>query len=805
MKLKPVIFAWVLTASPALWGEPAPGDVFREYTYSVRFSELDPGSTREGIEQLRERSLQERALDIDDLKDATKAEAVVEYWGGHIGTSDQKFRLNQADWIHIPQPVGTPTQPQCYYRTLLKATVPIPLSQLKSGTNRFQFTAGPQLCHGFNWGFYWVYAFTVRVYYSSSKPHPTGTVISPGNGSVIGDLPRLVATAESTHSTISKVDFIAHYEDINREGDGFYRQWHYYFEQGRIRGHVGSAESPPYAVVWDNRWVPDQDEPIRVAARITDSLGMTHMTPDVSLTLRRSDRSVKMYKPSGVPENFGVRVGRRKTCQIDVPDDLSNAREIRLVLSTWSAAHDGEIGLNDTRLRDRIGVIHNYSFDSIPVPGNVVKKGSNTFYIASPTQHHAAEVNWPGPILLIEFREPVVVGLAEQEIYGEQPGRKWWDLRWRYRIPLRVEANGHERRDRPAEVDIDFTKTSQALGLPGVLEDKSLRVIEVNAQGELLDENVRFQFDRVEASTSKSTVGGSLIWLLRGVTPERSARHFFVYFDSAGKFGTAPESRLVGPVETLQYEGQETFKIGTRGATYFYHKDGAGLASLLDKDGNDWISYHPGGRSAGEFRGIPNLGAFAHPGYSGDKGARSQVLHQGPLKITVISENSAKTWVTRWEFYPDYARMTVRKNETPYWFLYEGTPGGKLDEEADFHVLSDGLRRSNKEHWSGDIPGPEWIYFGDSRLKRMLYLVNHQHDDATDQFWPMEGNMTVFGFGRQYRCCGRYLSVAPASFTIGFGEDSEFSAASQTINAAYQDLSILVGMPERRKTVRKLP
>jgi hypothetical protein len=518
---------------------------------------------------------------------------------------------------------------------------------------------------------------------------------------------------------------------------------------------------------------------------------MIYMTPKVSLALRRPSRSVKMYKPSGVPENFGVRVGRKKTCQIDVPDDLSRAREIRLVLSTWSAAHDGEIGLNETKLRDRIGVIHNYSFDSIPVPANVVKKGSNTFYIASPTQHHAAEVNWPGPVLLVEFQEPVTV--TAPKLSKEQAKAKWWDPRWRYRIPLRVEANEHERIDRPAEAGIDLAKAAHDLGLPGGLEDKSLRIVEVNSQGELLDENVLFQFDRAETADR-----GSLIWLLKGITQERSARHFFVYFGSTRRLETAPGPQLVGPVETLQYEGQETLRIRTRGATYFYHKDGAGLASLLDKDGNDWISYHPGGRSAGEFRGIPNLGAFAHPGYSGDQGARSQVVHQGPLKTTVTSENSAKTWVTRWEFYPDYARMTILKNETPYWFLYEGTPGGKLDEDADFHVISDGLRRLNKEHWSGDILGPEWIYFGDERLKRMLYLVNHQNDDATDQFWPMEGNMTVFGFGRQYRCCGRYMDAAPASFTIGFGEDSEFAAASRTINAGYRDLGVVVGSAERQ-------
>ena len=65
------------------------------------------------------------------------------------------------------------------------------------------------------------------------------------------------------------------------------------------------------------------------------------------------------------------------------------------------------------------------------------------------------------------------------------------------------------------------------------------------------------------------------------------------------------------------YQGQPSYKIQTPSATWIYHKQGAGFASLLDPDGNDWIGYRPGGRAAGEFRGIPNLihpGAGMHPG-----------------------------------------------------------------------------------------------------------------------------------------------------------------------------------------------
>jgi hypothetical protein len=62
----------------------------------------------------------------------------------------------------------------------------------------------------------------------------------------------------------------------------------------------------------------------------------------------------------------------------------------------------------------------------------------------------------------------------------------------------------------------------------------------------------------------------------------------------------------------------DCFEIETPTGTYFYGKRGAGFASILDKDGRDWVSYRPGGRARGEYRGLPKCGQptkLFHCGY----------------------------------------------------------------------------------------------------------------------------------------------------------------------------------------------
>ena len=70
--------------------------------------------------------------------------------------------------------------------------------------------------------------------------------------------------------------------------------------------------------------------------------------------------------------------------------------------------------------------------------------------------------------------------------------------------------------------------------------------------------------------------------------------------------------------------GVRCYKIETPTATYFLEKVGAGLSSLIDKDGHDWLGYNstPGSRAGGEFRGFPNAvhqqaGSYFHPKNAG--------------------------------------------------------------------------------------------------------------------------------------------------------------------------------------------
>ncbi len=367
-----------------------------------------------------------------------------------------------------------------------------------------------------------------------------------------------------------------------------------------------------------------------------------------------------------------------------------------------------------------------------------------------------------------------------------------WHVPLRYRVGLVISAAGFERWDKPADVELDLYGTVAAASgtwTPGV---GAMRVVEVNAQGNLLDLDVPFQFD---ANADGST--GTLIVLLAGFTPAQAVRHFYVYFDHADE-GCKPVQvpALVSVSDAGVYEGQESLRISTPEATYLYHVEGGGLASLLDRDGNDWISYHPEGGSAGHFRGIPNMGECAHPGYTN---SYSRVINSGPLKARILSEGKEGGWAFTWDFYPSYAVLTVLRMNGPYRFLYEGTPGGKLDEESGFCLRSNGVRTPASEIWDEHIPDPAWVCFGNGRLHRVFYAVRHETDPVPDQYWPMEHNMTVFGFGRKYQSRQRFLTRTPAHFTIGLADHVAYAGVQTCVNSAYRALGVTIGPPEARK------
>jgi len=399
-------------------------------------------------------------------------------------------------------------------------------------------------------------------------------------------------------------------------------------------------------------------------------------------------------------------------------------------------------------------------------------------------------------------------------ILGESSGKKKaiplglelkGDLK--YRVPVEVHAGEYERNNRPVEIELNFTRILKELGVENSFDASSIRVVEVNSSDKIIDDAIVFQFDRIEDYCPKSNASGILIFMPNGISKKNSVRHFHVLFGESGGYYVKPVfPKQVQFDDYIQHEGFRSYKVETENATYFYHTKGSAFASLEDIEGNDWIGYHPTTTPEegpqGAYRGIPNIApAGFHPG-PGENNKPSSVLSQGPLKLKIQSESADGKWGCIWEIYPFHATMTLfKKGEEPYWILYEGTPGGEFNL-TDFGINSAGEKFALPEHvlqnkWNGDLPAPEWVYFGDEKLNRVLYLIHHEYSDAIDEYWHFgEGGMTVFGFGRGPREEGwQRLTVVPTHLTIGFAETKSHEKVAQVINSVYQELKIIVGKP----------
>jgi hypothetical protein len=245
-------------------------------------------------------------------------------------------------------------------------------------------------------------------------------------------------------------------------------------------------------------------------------------------------------------------------------------------------------------------------------------------------------------------------------------------------------------------------------------------------------------------------------------------------------------SEVVLAGDNVMYGDDYAYEIVTPTATYYYHKQGAGFAGMVDRDGRDWISHSKAKGSAGEYRGIPNVGpAGFHPGSSL---CTSRVEQSGEGKLTIVSERTDKSWACAWDIFATHATLSIVKtNGEKYYFLYEGTPNGRFSAETNYlvrpdlpgrHMLSSATDDSDIVPDTGETY--EWIYFSDTATERVLFLVHHEDDDRGDRFWPMEENMTVFGFGRTGGN-DMHLTACPQHFTIGFCETAQRAAVQHHI------------------------
>jgi hypothetical protein len=393
------------------WAQPAPGDIFREYKW--RPDRKWQRVTGPEVTEPRARKHLPNSVNeilIDDLEGAIKVEAYLEMLLCHGGTVNKRMRVNANQWIAITESPFIPGDagqgpPDTEYQYMRYPSVQIPLEHIKEGPSTFEFTCSGGTALGGWWPQWILYGVTFRVYYDDSKPHATGAITKPTEGSTIGDHPDVAATAEGPNP-IARVDFVGLYDDFNWEGDGNYRQWHYRYFYNDMKNHIGTATAEPFQVTWNNSWVPTQDQSMKLMARIVDETGICYMTPAAEGIKLRRDHTVRMYKPYDVPRRWSTRAGNTHKCKVDVNDNLDKAFAAKIIMSTWNGVAADEIGINGKKVVTRVGQNHDLSYDEFEIPLKLIKPGVNTLYTHSTTTHHGIEVQWPGMVLLINYDEP---------------------------------------------------------------------------------------------------------------------------------------------------------------------------------------------------------------------------------------------------------------------------------------------------------------------------------------------------------------------------------------------------------------
>jgi len=216
------------------------------------------------------------------------------------------------------------------------------------------------------------------------------------------------------------------------------------------------------------------------------------------------------------------------------------------------------------------------------------------------------------------------------------------------------------------------------------------------------------------------------------------------------------------------FAGAPHFIIKTKKATYYLDKEGGGLSRMIDIYGNDWISFkrepwdtYPES-AASSYRGTPNMvfrSEDAGAGHPGHKKCYSFLINEN----TIVTISKSGLWQWRWNFYEQYATITMEKvdHKYKYWFLYEGPIAGEFKPAHQYWGTNlGGPRKEINDFYKGDkiFANWHWIYFGDDRVKQILFFAMEEPDRQIDELGFLgnskngvdsEDGMVVFGFGRQ--------------------------------------------------------
>jgi hypothetical protein len=414
-----LLFAVLAISINGLVAQPQSGDIFREYPWTVS-TEVNnepylrvcgdgyyEDQTRKGKDLFKPGFVNDGWINFPqsiDLQDAVKAELVVEKMLCHDGSTGLAFKINESTWMPVPESAHIP-MPQAEYLHHYNATVAVPIQVLKSGTgNRFRFTIDQQQ----RWGMpqNMVYGLVLRVYYKATKAHLKAEISSIKSGDVLGEKVTLQVKNEQ-QKTPAKVEYIGLYDGLNLEGDGLYRQWHYHYHRGQLQDFIGAA-SKGQALDWSTEWIPDQDQELKIAARVTDENGVIYLSKAVDNLQLKRPYKVELCKPYDIPRRWATRE-REFQSAFDLKGKAQEAEKMQVVARTWSPGYLNGLYLNDYLLLSREAC--NYCYHTIKVDSKDVQHlgGMNTIKtgktpLVKGKMVHGTEIQYPGFMVLVKYK-----------------------------------------------------------------------------------------------------------------------------------------------------------------------------------------------------------------------------------------------------------------------------------------------------------------------------------------------------------------------------------------------------------------
>jgi hypothetical protein len=416
--MKKLLLLLPILISLHAYAQPQPGDIFREYTWFVPdgignepyLRVCGDGyyqdQTRKGQDLFGDNFVKDGWFTLKnslDLKDAIKAEIVVEKMLCHDTSTGLGVKFNDGAFRYFQEASGIPA-PQDEYTHHFYPITSIPLSDLKAGSeaNKFRFTLNKTQRWGMPQNV--VYGMVLRVYYKYTKPHTEASLVNLKNGDVLGETHNLDINAKGS---VAKVEYIGNYEDLNMEGDGLYKQWHHYYFRGNLKGNIGTTTNGT-AYTWNTQWLPDQDPSMQIAARVTDNNGVIYFTKSVDKIGIKRPYKVELGKPYDIPRRWATRE-REFTTTIDLKGDPMKAEKFMVVCKTWSPGYMNGVYLNDFLLMDRESCKYCYheirkEFDHPEwlTKMNFIKTGLTPLVRGKMT--HGTEIQYPGFMFLVKYK-----------------------------------------------------------------------------------------------------------------------------------------------------------------------------------------------------------------------------------------------------------------------------------------------------------------------------------------------------------------------------------------------------------------